>query len=318
MVRLREARRAYRRFHARCFWSSAPEYRVVMADLPWVAERLMTFGGRDGWDVGARLCRWTAYQAEIARTLSATRSFDSYLAGGAAIHLEPNSSRYSNDLDYFHDSVERVAQAFAADLALLEQAGHELHVDMGLPGYVRATVARDDDRTKVEWAHDSAWRFMPTVRHELVGFVLHPIDLAINKLLALAGRDEPRDFLDIQELHARTLPLGALCWAAAGKDPGYTPLALLDILRRRGKYRPEDFSRLQLARPVAVTDLKPQWLAALAAADAFVRSRPPAEMGCLDHSKSQARFVAPGEPDAGDAVPHFGRPGGVLPRVIEG
>ena len=57
MVRLREARRAFRRFHARCFWSTDPDYRVTPNDIPWVAERVMTHGGREGWDVGARLCR---------------------------------------------------------------------------------------------------------------------------------------------------------------------------------------------------------------------------------------------------------------------
>ena len=134
--------------------------------------------------------------------------------------------------------------------------------------------------------------------------------------LALAGRDEARDFLDILDLDRRTLPLGALCWAAAGKDPGFTPFALLEILRRRGKYHQEDFARLNLTAPVDLPTLKAHWLAALAEADAFVHGRPPSEAGCLYHSPSQARFVAAVD-DMGDAVPHFGRPGGVLPRVIE-
>jgi len=38
---------------------------------------------------------------------------------------------------------------------------------------------------------------MPPIEVEAVGFVLHPVDLAINKVLALAGRDEPRDMIDI-------------------------------------------------------------------------------------------------------------------------
>ncbi len=57
MVRLREARRAFREFHTQCFWSTDPRYVVTTPDIPWVAERLMTFGGRRGWDVGARLRR---------------------------------------------------------------------------------------------------------------------------------------------------------------------------------------------------------------------------------------------------------------------
>jgi hypothetical protein len=259
----------------------------------------------------------TPYQEAIARLLAANRSADSYLAGGAAIHIDPRTTRYSNDLDYFHDSVERLAEAFARDERQLTGSGHDVAVDVRLPGYVRAVVSQGRASTKVEWAHDSAWRFMPTIRHDVAGYVLHPVDVAVNKLLALAGRDEPRDFLDILDLHARTLPLGALCWAAAGKDPGFTPLLLLDILRRRGKYRPEDFMRLTLAAPLDLPALKGQWLAALDEADAFIHGRPPGEIGCLYYSPGLARFVAPGADGPADAVPHFGRPGGVLPRILD-
>jgi len=55
MVRIREARRAFRRFHARCFWSHDPGYRVEEADIPWIAEQLMRYGGRAGWKKGASL-----------------------------------------------------------------------------------------------------------------------------------------------------------------------------------------------------------------------------------------------------------------------
>ena len=57
MVRLREARRAFGRFHASCFWSSPRNYVVTADDIPWVARQLMTHGGREGWRIGGRLCR---------------------------------------------------------------------------------------------------------------------------------------------------------------------------------------------------------------------------------------------------------------------
>lgn len=57
MVRVREARRAYRDFHTTCFWSFDPSYVVRTDDVEWVAERLMTYGGRTGWERGAKLCR---------------------------------------------------------------------------------------------------------------------------------------------------------------------------------------------------------------------------------------------------------------------
>lgn len=57
MVRLREARRAFRRYHARCFWSSPPDLTIGAADIEWVAEQLMRHGGREAWVKGAKLCR---------------------------------------------------------------------------------------------------------------------------------------------------------------------------------------------------------------------------------------------------------------------
>lgn len=57
MVRVREARRAYRCFHAECFWSFDPEYRVGPADVAWVADRLRRHGGRAAWEVAGKLCR---------------------------------------------------------------------------------------------------------------------------------------------------------------------------------------------------------------------------------------------------------------------
>jgi hypothetical protein len=260
----------------------------------------------------------TPFQQQLLADLATEPADDArYLAGGAALHFEPNSTRFSHDLDFFHDSVERVASAFARDRARMEATGYTLTVTLSQPGFVRATVTRGDASTRVDWAHDSAWRFMPLVRGARGGWLLHPVDLAINKVLALVGRDEPRDFVDVLFVHDRILPLGALCWAAVGKDPGFTPLSLLELLKRRGRYRPEDFSRLDLVVPIDLVAAKESWRAALDGAERFCRSRPPDEIGCLYWSPVGQRFVMP-LPDgatSADIVPHFGTPGGVLPRV---
>jgi hypothetical protein len=57
MVQVREARRAYHRFHTQCFWSFDPNYRIGPKDIPWVAEQLKRHGGREAWLVGSKLCR---------------------------------------------------------------------------------------------------------------------------------------------------------------------------------------------------------------------------------------------------------------------
>lgn len=57
MVAVREARRAFRRFHAQCFWSCDPDYRVGQKDVAWVADRLRRHGGRAAWEIASKLCR---------------------------------------------------------------------------------------------------------------------------------------------------------------------------------------------------------------------------------------------------------------------
>ena len=93
----------------------------------------------------------------------------------------------------------------------------------------------------------------------------------------------------------------------------------MELLKRRGRYRPEDFARLDLAEPFDLVAAKQTWLTALEEADAFVRSRPPDEFGCLYFSQERGTFVMPGAhgvpPDA--VTPHFGTPGGVLPQIPE-
>ena len=81
----------------------------------------------------------------------------------AALYFAPNSVRHSQDLDFFHDSAERVATASAEDSVLLEAAGYSLDLQLSQPGFIRAIVRRDDLATQFDWAHDSAWRFMPPV-----------------------------------------------------------------------------------------------------------------------------------------------------------
>ena len=82
----------------------------------------------------------TPYQSDISRLLSKNRSPDSYLAGGAAMNFSPTSIRYSNDLDYFHDSTARVAESFEADRVALKSAGYTVRIEINQPGHIRAIV----------------------------------------------------------------------------------------------------------------------------------------------------------------------------------
>lgn len=57
MVRIREARRAFRRFRVTCFWSYRPDLVIGAHDVPWVVEQLRKHGNREAWLVAERLCR---------------------------------------------------------------------------------------------------------------------------------------------------------------------------------------------------------------------------------------------------------------------
>jgi hypothetical protein len=57
MVRVREARRAFRAFHAQCFWYMRPDMTVTIKDVPEIARGLRQNGGRQGFLLAAKLCR---------------------------------------------------------------------------------------------------------------------------------------------------------------------------------------------------------------------------------------------------------------------
>ena len=56
MVRLREARRAFKLYYFQCFWSYRPDIKIELEDIPWVADQLKKHGNRKMWQKGVSLC----------------------------------------------------------------------------------------------------------------------------------------------------------------------------------------------------------------------------------------------------------------------
>src|SRR5207245_837110 len=79
-------------------------------------------------------------------------------------------------------------------------------------------------------------RFSPTMRDATFGYVLHPVDLAINKVMAAAGGHEVRDLVDLVMIHDTILPLGVVIWVAVDESPGFTPEGLIVAMRRTAYY----------------------------------------------------------------------------------
>jgi hypothetical protein len=180
----------------------------------------------------------TEFQRDLCRLIAANRleQGEAYVAGGAALNLLAGGRRISRDIDLFHDTLEALERTWQADRRLLESQGYECRSIHERPGYVEAVVAKGQDTVLMQWTRDSAFRFFPLVQHGEFGLVLHPFDLATNKVLALAGRLEIRDWIDMITCHERIQPLGYLAWAACGKDPGFSPLTILEQAARSGRY----------------------------------------------------------------------------------
>lgn len=149
-------------------------------------------------------------------------------------------------------------------MAALEAAGYEVekvlaYGDWTQPASFRkAMVRKDGDEVALDWAHDSAWRFFPIVPDPLLGWRLHLFDMALNKALALSARTETRDYIDILEL-SRIYPLEAICWAACGKDEGFSPLYLLKMMRRFAKIDPAQVEEIR-ARELNPIAMKEEWI----------------------------------------------------------
>ena len=56
MVAVREGQRAYKKFHAQCFWSFRKDFKVKLTDIPWIKQQLMKNGDLEGWKIANRLC----------------------------------------------------------------------------------------------------------------------------------------------------------------------------------------------------------------------------------------------------------------------
>jgi len=263
----------------------------------------------------------SSFQDRVLRLLAVNQSEESHLAGGASIALREGALRGTDGLDYFHDKSEFVQAAFRKDAETLTAAGISLDVRLQSPGFIRAVASEprssasvDSGQTKIEWVYDSAWRFLPIQPHPVAGFVLHPVDVAINKVLACVGRDEARDMLDLVFFNQTHLPLGSMVWAAVAKDQGWTPEGIIDVLGRK-RLGPDEIQRLKLIEPASIYQLKQDWLVALAEAKAFVSYAPKETVGCLFYDPPKARFFQPKEGEFQASVVHAASRGGVIPII---
>jgi hypothetical protein len=265
----------------------------------------------------------TSFRRAVCRLLAAQRiaSGESDVAGAGALNELIAAPRTSMDIDVFHDTDEALAASWDGDRALLHAHGYTIRVLRDRPSFVEAEIGRAGEIVLMQWARDSAYRFFPLVEHPDLGLALHPFDLATNKVLALVGRLEARDWVDLIHAVERVQPLGYLAWAACGKDPGFSPGAILAHAARSARYSAAEVLALSFAgEPPDPAELSCRWHAMLAAAEPIVATLPAEQSGrvVLDGKGRPFR----GDVDAlraalarGELTFHAGRVRGAWPQV---
>ncbi len=259
----------------------------------------------------------TPLQQRILSVIARHRDAESFVAGGTVIQRA--GIRRSRDIDIFHDGEQRLRLAAEVDVLALRATGFEVSVELDSATFVRAIIGAEGERTKLEWVVDSEFRFFPAVPDKEFGFVLHPFDLATNKILAAASRFEVRDALDLLWVDEHVQALGAIAWATVEKDPGWMPEGVLSNLRWRARYQDYQLAEEDLLVTITAAELNNQLRAKIDKAEQLIARLPRTlEYGCLLRADGSLAQPDPDRPETlADLVVHHGSRKGAWPSSPE-
>ncbi|SDD11664.1 Predicted nucleotidyltransferase component of viral defense system [Sanguibacter gelidistatuariae] len=172
----------------------------------------------------------TAFQQEVAQTFfTLDESHGFVVAGGAALIANKIVDRSTEDLDLFTSRGRGdVGGASRALDILARQRGWTCTIEREFPGFVRLSLtATSGEIVIVDLAEDASPIIPPTV--SVLGPTLAVEESAGQKTLALFGRGEPRDFVDVHAL-AQLFGRDRLIDLAAERDAGFLPSVLAEMI----------------------------------------------------------------------------------------
>jgi hypothetical protein len=162
----------------------------------------------------------TDLQREILLIFSTIPDSDMfYLTGGTALTEFYLAHRKSFDLDIFTTEKALVipfSHVFEDEIKKVFQ----IKVIRRLETFVEFEVSGKDEKTRVQIAIDSPFRFENPVDSDIGIKVNDYTDLIVDKLLAFFGRAEPRDAVDLFFI-LKDEDFWKLTELAKGKDPGF-------------------------------------------------------------------------------------------------
>jgi len=169
-----------------------------------------------------------------------------YLTGGTALSVFYLFHRLSEDLDFFTPE-EHLITYLGDNLKInLEKNNFQVNIIRKFKSFYEIITAKRDESTRIHLALDSPFRFEKPILTELGIKVDSFLDIATNKLTALYGRFEVRDYVDIYFLIKEGhYSLENLIQKTKEKDPGLDAYYLA-IAFEKIKEIPDELTKLPL------------------------------------------------------------------------
>ena len=181
----------------------------------------------------------TPLQEEVAAVIAAlAEAKDFALAGGAALIMREQIERGTRDLDFFGLSAAAVDRLVPVAEQALRRSGFDVERVLSGTGFARLVVQGFGEQTEVDLAADA--RLFPAELGRAGIPLLSSEELAVDKVLAVFGRAEARDFIDLMAMETQ-FDLGRLFTLAAEKDPGFDPRVFADVVGRVSRLSRAEF-----------------------------------------------------------------------------
>src|SRR5581483_2664177 len=192
-----------------------------------------------------------------------------FLTGGTALAAFYLEHRYSQDLDLFTLESDALARVQMELDTIAAELGAVAKTTVATPTFRQAFVTRNDESLQIEFVRDIAAQFGEHRRIDSV--IVDALEnIGANKVNAIFGRTDVKDFVDLYFILKAGLELFDLIEMAKQKDAGLTECYLAGMMRQV-----RELNRLpRMLKPIDLDTLKEFYLRL--ADDLLRRAKPPA------------------------------------------
>lgn len=196
----------------------------------------------------------TNFQIIIIKELGKLSLFKHFfLTGGTALAEFYLHHRYSDDLDFFTEEDNLVAQIFPNLIKIANRLKVKIEFGRRFETFAECFFIKKNERVRIDFAKDIPFRLKPKIYKKSLGiYVDNQLDIACNKFSALFDRHEVKDFVDIYFLGKDFMPFEEIYQHAKKKHIGLDDYWLAVALR----FIEEKDNLPKMIKKIAIGDLK--------------------------------------------------------------